>query len=222
MAPAEAAAALSQGTLLRDGDRILGAIALEGAGEVAQDLLQVMADLTAFALVMAGRLALAEASRHSWEATANAIPLALCIIDEQSAVRRANRAFADLLGRQVEQLVDRPWPALVPPGWVEGIGAVLASHSNRGEAELRAGERTFVVSAHPILGESAPTWLLMFENQTERRRLQSQLVQSEKMSAIGQLIAGVAHDLNNPLASVVGFADLLAEAADAPARPLAG
>jgi len=218
MAPAEAAAALSQGTLLRDGDRILGAVALEGAGEVAQDLLQVMADLTAFALVMAGRLARAEASRHSWEATANAIPLALCIIDEQSAVRRANRAFADLLGRQVEQLVDRPWPALVPPGWVEGIGAVLASNANRGEAELRAGERTFVVTAHPILGESAPTWLLMFENQTERRRLQSQLVQSEKMSAIGQLIAGVAHDLNNPLASVVGFADLLAEAEDAPAR----
>src|SRR5216117_2829092 len=36
------------------------------------------------------------------------------------------------------------------------------------------------------------------------------------MSAIGQLIAGVAHDLNNPLASVVGFSDFLAEASDVP------
>src|SRR2546422_5332064 len=39
---------------------------------------------------------------------------------------------------------------------------------------------------------------LVIEDQTERRRLQEQLIQSEKMSAIGQLIAGVAHDLNNP------------------------
>src|SRR2546430_9825745 len=54
--------------------------------------------------------------------------------------------------------------------------------------------------------------VLVFEDQTDRRRLQEQLIQSEKMSAIGQLIAGVAHDLNNPLASVVGFSDFLAEA----------
>jgi two-component system NtrC family sensor kinase len=210
---------LASGALLRGGERILGAFLLDPADPaIAPGALQLFADLASAALIMERRLALAEASRHSWEATANAIPLALCIIDEHSRVRRANRAFADLLGRSVDLIVGRPWPALVPPGWVEGIGAALAPGAVRSEAELKAGERAFVVSAHPILGESAPTWLLMFENQTERRRLQSQLIQSEKMSAIGQLIAGVAHDLNNPLASVVGFADLLAEAEDAPAR----
>src|SRR3989454_7467935 len=67
--------------------------------------------------------------------------------------------------------------------------------------------------------------VLVFEDQTEKRRLQEQLIQSEKMSAIGQLIAGVAHDLNNPLASVVGFSDFLAEAGEVPPRlaePLQG
>jgi two-component system NtrC family sensor kinase len=58
--------------------------------------------------------------------------------------------------------------------------------------------------------------VLLFDDQTERRRLQDQLIQSEKMSAIGQLIAGVAHDLNNPLASVVGFADYLTEVPHVP------
>jgi two-component system NtrC family sensor kinase len=58
--------------------------------------------------------------------------------------------------------------------------------------------------------------VLLFDDQTERRRLQDQLIQSEKMSAIGQLIAGVAHDLNNPLASVVGFADYLTEVPQVP------
>ena len=65
--------------------------------------------------------------------------------------------------------------------------------------------------------------MLLFEDQTEKRRLQEQLIQSEKMSAIGQLIAGVAHDLNNPLASVVGFSDYLSEGVDIPpalAEPL--
>src|SRR5204862_7495049 len=38
---------------------------------------------------------------------------------------------------------------------------------------------------------------------------QAQLVQSEKLSAIGEFVAGVTHELNNPLTSVIGFAELL-------------
>src|SRR5205823_11600550 len=41
------------------------------------------------------------------------------------------------------------------------------------------------------------------------RRTQEQLLQSEKMSAVGQLISGVAHELNNPLTAVLGYAQLL-------------
>ena len=44
---------------------------------------------------------------------------------------------------------------------------------------------------------------------TERKKLEQQLRQSEKLSALGQLIAGVAHELNNPLAVITGYAQLL-------------
>jgi two-component system NtrC family sensor kinase len=82
--------------------------------------------------------------------------------------------------------------------------------------DLRTGDRTYAVTAVPITSTDRSTLVLLFDDQTERRRLQDQLIQSEKLSAIGQLIAGIAHDLNNPLASVVGFADFLAEVPHVP------
>jgi two-component system NtrC family sensor kinase len=51
---------------------------------------------------------------------------------------------------------------------------------------------------------------------TELRRLQGQLIQTEKLSAIGELVSGVAHEINNPLTSVVGFTQLLLETTESP------
>jgi two-component system NtrC family sensor kinase len=54
-------------------------------------------------------------------------------------------------------------------------------------------------------------WTLVVRDITEARRLQQQLIRSEKLSAVGQLISGIAHELNNPLQAVVGYSDILTD-----------
>jgi two-component system NtrC family sensor kinase len=179
--------------------------------------LEGFAAIAALALEGARLLAVADDRRRDWEDAADAISLAVCIVDRAGRIRRSNRAFAELAGMPLPSVVGRPWQELLAEEWREGIGQALEASSGTA-IELRRGARSVAVRAFPGTDPTAGRTVLLFEDQTDRRRLQDRLVQSEKLTAIGQLIAGVAHDLNNPLTSVVGFADFLAEATDVPPR----
>jgi len=201
--------------------RPIGAVSMESDRKNALDdgaLMFTRAVLAqaGIALENARLVELLSSGKREWEQTVDAFTHAICYVDSQGQVRRANRVFADLIKLPVTALPGRPWLTLLPPVWVESIARLLTPEGSTTPVEVRAGDRTLAVTAIPT-GEPGAA-ILMFEDQTEKRRLQDQLLQSEKMSAIGQLIAGVAHDLNNPLASVVGFSDLLSEAADVPPR----
>ncbi|HYT82381.1 MAG TPA: ATP-binding protein [Gemmatimonadales bacterium] len=200
--------------------RTIGAVALEGERAGALDetaLVFVRAALAqaAIALENARLVELLSTGKREWEQTVDAITQAICFIDPHGVVRRANRVFADLIKLPVTAIPGRPWLTLLPPTWADPVARLLRV-PEAPPVDVRAGDRILLVAAIPT-GEPGAT-VLLFDDQTEKRRLQEQLLQSEKMSAIGQLIAGVAHDLNNPLASVVGFSDLLGEAADVPPR----
>ena len=200
--------------------RTIGAVALEGdragaLGDAALAFVRAVLAQAAIALENARLVELLSSGKREWEQTVDAINQAICFIDPSGAVRRANRVFAELIKLPVTALPGRPWITLLPAAWIDAVGRLIAS-PNGSPVEVRAGERVLIVTA---IGTGEPgAAVLLFEDQTDKRRLQDQLLQSEKMSAIGQLIAGVAHDLNNPLASVVGFADLLGEAEDVPER----
>ena len=183
-------------------------------------LLSAVVSQAAIALENARLLQLLSSGKRQWELTVDAINQAICIIDEQGIVRRANRVFADLVQLPVTALPGRSWLSLVPPAWGAVVSRALAEP---GAHDIRTADRVYTVSAIRMEGSDDEAAVVSFEDHTEKRRLQDQLIQSEKMSAIGQLIAGIAHDLNNPLASVVGFADFLAESGDVPpalAEPL--
>jgi two-component system NtrC family sensor kinase len=183
-------------------------------------VLAAVAAQGAIALENARLLQLLSSGKRQWESTVDAINQAICIIDNQGVVRRANRVFAGLVQMPITGIPGRPWVSLLPPDWGAVVSRALIEP---GAHEIRSGDRVYSVSALHMEGNDAEAAVLSFEDHTEKRRLQDQLIQSEKMSAIGQLIAGIAHDLNNPLASVVGFADFLAESGDVPpalAEPL--
>ena len=57
--------------------------------------------------------------RRSWQEVVDAIPPALCIVDRGGRIRRANRAFADLVNAPPASLIGRPWQAFAPPEWAE-------------------------------------------------------------------------------------------------------
>ncbi len=198
--------------------RTMGAVSISsgrpgalGASELT--LASAVLAEAAIALENARLVELLSSAKREWEKTVDAISQAICIVDAHGTIRRANRVFAELIQTPVTALPGRPWLGLLPPAWSDPVARAIAE-ATATSVEIRSGERVLVLTAIPMAEPGSA--VLVFEDQTDKRRLQEQLIQSEKMSAIGQLIAGVAHDLNNPLASVVGFSDFLAEAGDVP------
>jgi two-component system, NtrC family, sensor kinase len=83
---------------------------------------------------------------------------------------------------------------------------------SQAEYEYSSGEENLMVAISRQLATTIEKVRLYEETckaYEDLRRTQEQLLQSEKMSAVGQLIAGVAHELNNPLTAILGYAQLL-------------
>jgi len=76
---------------------------------------------------------------------------------------------------------------------------------------MRPARRVLERFSRPVLDtEGRPLgWLELYSDVTGQRQIQSKMLQTEKMAAIGQLVSGIAHELNNPLTAIMGYAQLL-------------
>lgn len=142
---------------------------------------------------------------------------AIFTLDEEGHFTSVNRALEVATGRTRESLIGSHFTSLVAGEDVgtlwPAFAATLNGENYRGEFRYRDrdGEYRFgsIITA-PIQEEGRVTGGLgVVRDVTEEKRLIEQLVQQEKLAGIGQLVSGVAHELNNPLASVLAFSQLL-------------
>jgi signal transduction histidine kinase len=101
------------------------------------------------------------------------------------------------------------------------LGSVLdAPQVRQADEEMVLGgdARTFRLTAAPLRapGERPTHVVLLVENVTLTRRLERQMLLTERLTTAGRLVAGVAHELNNPLATIAGCAEALRERGQAP------
>ena len=144
----------------------------------------------------------------------------ILVLTPDGRCRHANSAFCRAIGRPSEELTTLHARDLMTIDTISSddiLSQVRTAGSWRGTVtRQRADGTTFPVSATlaALVDErGAATHIVSVERDiSEDRRLREQLIHSERLSAVGQLVAGVAHEINNPLQAVMGFTELLMEA----------
>jgi PAS domain S-box-containing protein len=135
------------------------------------------------------------------------------IIVEAGVVREANRGFAQMLGYSLESVLGEPASAFVAP---ESRAEVARRIQTGAEGAfntigLRADGRRIHLEtvAKMYMHGGRPLRLIALRDVTDRRQLEDQFRQAQKMEAVGRLAGGVAHDFNNLLTVITSYSQLL-------------
>lgn len=138
--------------------------------------------------------------------------------DIEGNFRTVNKAFQSVTGYTREELLTMNLRDLVFPEQRETIERILVSRlggDNRSIDEItirhRDGRRIYLETSNRLAFEDGrPSTIQgIGRNVTERKQLEAQLRQAQKMEAVGTLAGGIAHEFNNQLTGILGFADLL-------------
>jgi PAS domain S-box-containing protein len=157
----------------------------------------------------------------------NATQSMILVLDTAGLISYANRRCYET-GYKQEEMIGRRLVDLVDAGQRKEFEAALdtTAHGQQVEnLELRARRSDgtpghFSISLSPMRDEqnTVNSVVVVMTDITDAALLQAKLAHSERMATLGRLVSGVAHEVNNPLAAILGFTDLLLENPQVPAN----
>lgn len=153
-------------------------------------------------------------SKNKMEAIFNGIASPVCLIDIDYTIQEANTAAVAFYGNNKKNLIgtkcyrsffQRPRPC-------QFCQALDCMHNGAvEETEAAIKDKIFSFQFHNVKvpENSKKVFIEIINDITEQKNMQEELVRTEKMAGIGTLAAGIAHELNNPLAGILGTAEIM-------------
>lgn len=136
----------------------------------------------------------------------------ILLLDNNLVYVEANPAACKIFGRSREEILGRELGSFLREheGSNNQLKTVMSRDSAAGAGEIRLPDGKLRQFEYTARSNVLPNMhLLVTRDVTERKRLESQLQQAQKMEAVGQLAGGIAHDFNNMLTVIRGYCELL-------------